>query len=171
MEGYAVLRAAALAGVPAVEVRVLANAIGEPDRERWAIDEALGAARRRPCPRSARSWRVPELPAPLPPGERTVGQVIAETIRAYGANFWRVLPLGLPIAIVDQLSVHQAAGAQMYVYWAATPLFVLAYVRACTIVHGGEPTGTALTRRRSSSTCRSRRCARSSSCRGSRGSP
>ena len=29
MEGYAVLRAAALAGVPALEVRVLANAIGE----------------------------------------------------------------------------------------------------------------------------------------------
>lgn len=88
---------------------------------------------------------MPELPAPLPPGERTVGQVIAETIRAYGANFWRVLPLGLPIAIVDQLSVHQAAGAQMYIYWAATPLFVLAYVRACTIMHGAKPTGTALT--------------------------
>ena len=35
MEGYAVLRAAALAGVPAVEVRVLANAIAEPDRARW----------------------------------------------------------------------------------------------------------------------------------------
>jgi futalosine hydrolase len=41
MEGYGVLRAAALAGVPAVEVRVLANAIGEPDRARWAIDDAL----------------------------------------------------------------------------------------------------------------------------------
>jgi futalosine hydrolase len=40
MEGYAVLRAAALAGVPAIEVRVLANAIGEPDRRRWRFDEA-----------------------------------------------------------------------------------------------------------------------------------
>jgi nucleoside phosphorylase len=40
MEGYAVLRAAALAGVPAVEVRVLANAIGEPDRSRWRFDDA-----------------------------------------------------------------------------------------------------------------------------------
>jgi nucleoside phosphorylase len=40
MEGYAVLRAAALAGVPAVEVRVLANAIGEPDRALWRLDEA-----------------------------------------------------------------------------------------------------------------------------------
>ena len=40
MEGYAVLRAAALAGVPAVEVRVLSNAIGEPDRSKWRFEEA-----------------------------------------------------------------------------------------------------------------------------------
>jgi futalosine hydrolase len=43
MEGYAVLRACALAGVPAVEVRVLANAVGEPDRTRWRLDEARDA--------------------------------------------------------------------------------------------------------------------------------
>lgn len=41
MEGYAVLRAAALADVPAVEVRVVSNAVGEPDRSRWRIDDAL----------------------------------------------------------------------------------------------------------------------------------
>jgi nucleoside phosphorylase len=40
MEGYAVLRAAALAGVPAVEVRVLANEIGEADRGRWRFADA-----------------------------------------------------------------------------------------------------------------------------------
>lgn len=40
MEGYAVLRAAALAGVPAVEVRVLSNAVGEPDRATWRMSEA-----------------------------------------------------------------------------------------------------------------------------------
>ena len=40
MEGYAGLRAAALVGVPAIEVRVLANAIGEPDRRLWRFDEA-----------------------------------------------------------------------------------------------------------------------------------
>ena len=40
MEGYAVLRAAALAGVPAVEVRVVSNAVGEPDRARWRVEEA-----------------------------------------------------------------------------------------------------------------------------------
>jgi nucleoside phosphorylase len=43
MEGYAVLRAAALAGVPAVEVRVLSNAIAEPDRAKWRFAEATDA--------------------------------------------------------------------------------------------------------------------------------
>jgi len=41
MEGYAVLRAAALAGVPAVEVRVVSNAVGEPDRASWRLEDAL----------------------------------------------------------------------------------------------------------------------------------
>jgi hypothetical protein len=38
-----VLRAAELAGVPAVEVRAVSNDIDEPDRARWRFDEALGA--------------------------------------------------------------------------------------------------------------------------------
>ena len=43
MEGFAVLRAAELAGVPAVEVRAIANEIDEPDRTRWRFAEALAA--------------------------------------------------------------------------------------------------------------------------------
>ncbi len=43
MEGYAVLRAAALAGVPAVEVRVLSNAVGEADRAKWRFADAKDA--------------------------------------------------------------------------------------------------------------------------------
>jgi futalosine hydrolase len=43
MEGFAVLRAAELAGVPAVEVRAVSNEIDEPDRSRWRFDEALAA--------------------------------------------------------------------------------------------------------------------------------
>jgi nucleoside phosphorylase len=37
MEGFAVLRAAALAGIPAIEVRTIANEIEETDRARWNI--------------------------------------------------------------------------------------------------------------------------------------
>jgi nucleoside phosphorylase len=40
MEGYAVLRAAALAAVPAVEVRVLANAVAAEDRAKWRLADA-----------------------------------------------------------------------------------------------------------------------------------
>lgn len=87
---------------------------------------------------------MPELPAPLPPEKRTVGQLVAETIRAYGANFWRTLPLGLVLALVDQLSVRQSSGMQMLVYWAATPLFVAAYVWACRLLHDVRPTRTAV---------------------------
>jgi futalosine hydrolase len=43
MEGFAVLRACELAGVPAVEVRVVANEIEEPDRALWRFDDAFAA--------------------------------------------------------------------------------------------------------------------------------
>jgi len=41
MEGFAVLRACELAGVPAVEVRVVSNEIGEPDRALWRFEDAF----------------------------------------------------------------------------------------------------------------------------------
>jgi len=37
------LRAAQLAGVPALEVRAVSNEIDEPDRARWRFDDALAA--------------------------------------------------------------------------------------------------------------------------------
>ena len=40
-EGFAVLRACALAGVPAIEVRAISNEITEGDRARWRIGRAL----------------------------------------------------------------------------------------------------------------------------------
>lgn len=83
--------------------------------------------------------RTRELPPPLPPGERTVGQVIAETIRAYGDRFWRMLPLGIPVAVVDQLSVREHPGIQMLVWWVATPLFVAAYLYACSLLLETRP--------------------------------
>ena len=43
MEGFAVLRACALAGVPAVELRALSNELGEEDRSRWDVPLALEA--------------------------------------------------------------------------------------------------------------------------------
>jgi hypothetical protein len=87
---------------------------------------------------------VPDLPAPLPPGERTVGQLVAESIRAYGNRFWAILPLGIPLALVDQLSVRQPSVVQIVIYLAATPLFVAAYLRACRLLLDAQVTRTAV---------------------------
>ncbi|HSG13374.1 MAG TPA: hypothetical protein VLA22_05850 [Gaiellaceae bacterium] len=43
MEGFAVLRACELAGVPAVELRAVSNELGETDRARWMIPQAIEA--------------------------------------------------------------------------------------------------------------------------------
>jgi futalosine hydrolase len=43
MEGFGVLRACALAGVPAVEVRAISNAPDEADRAAWRFDDAFAA--------------------------------------------------------------------------------------------------------------------------------
>ena len=81
MEGFAVLRACELAGVPALELRAVVNEIAEPDRALWRFDDGLALlARRRAA--AARGARCLTCRPPLPPAERTVGQLIAETIRA-----------------------------------------------------------------------------------------
>jgi hypothetical protein len=74
-------------------------------------------------------------PAALPPEQRTVGQIVAESIRFYGARFWAVLPLGLALVGVDLASRHRSVGAQTLILWAFAPLFSAAYVRACALVH------------------------------------
>lgn len=43
MEGFGVLRAAALAGVPAVELRAISNRVDVADRSKWQFREALAA--------------------------------------------------------------------------------------------------------------------------------
>jgi|SRR5215831_1986695 len=41
-----------------------------------------------------------QLPPPLPPETRTVGQLVAESIRLYGARFWPSLALGIGPALL-----------------------------------------------------------------------
>ena len=43
MEGFGVLRACELLGVPAVELRAISNSPDEADRARWRFDEAFAA--------------------------------------------------------------------------------------------------------------------------------
>ena len=46
----------------------------------------------------------PPLPPPLPPESRTVGQLVAETIGFYQRHFFQVLPLGISVAALTQLT-------------------------------------------------------------------
>ena len=84
---------------------------------------------------------MPEArPAALPPAERTVGQLVAESIRLYGSRFWVVLPLGIPFVAVDVLGIGQDVNVQTVILWVCSPLFCLAIVRASSIVTGARPT-------------------------------
>ena len=74
------------------------------------------------------------LPPPLPPAERTVGQVVAEAIRLYGARWAPALLLGLPIALVDQASEGRSLGVQTLILWAGAPLVTAAFVGAVALV-------------------------------------
>jgi hypothetical protein len=46
------------------------------------------------------------LPPPLPPETRTVGQLVAESIRLYGRRFWLALPLGSSVAVLEQVLIE-----------------------------------------------------------------
>jgi hypothetical protein len=46
------------------------------------------------------------LPPPLPPETRTVGQLVAESIRLYGRRFWLALPLGTSVAVLEQVLIE-----------------------------------------------------------------
>ena len=83
-------------------------------------------------------------PAALPPGQRTVGQLIAESIRLYGARFWATIPLGLPFVALDVASFGHPVGVQTLLLWAFGPLLTAAYVYACTLTAAERPTWRAL---------------------------
>lgn len=83
----------------------------------------------------SRAPRKEPLPAPLPPLTRTVGQVIAETIKLDGSNFWRALPLGFVVAALDLVSTSYAHNfeGRAAVLWAFAPLMAAAYVWGSSI--------------------------------------
>jgi hypothetical protein len=47
-----------------------------------------------------------DLPPPLPPETRTIGQLVAEAIRLYGRRFWYALPLGASVAVLEQVLIE-----------------------------------------------------------------
>jgi hypothetical protein len=80
-----------------------------------------------------------DLPAPLPPETRTVGQVVAEAIRLYGRRLWPSLPIGLPLAVTDTLAIATTTAEKIAILVVATPAFTLAYAWACAIAADVRP--------------------------------
>jgi hypothetical protein len=78
-------------------------------------------------------------PAALPPGQRTIGQLVAESIRLYGSRFWAVIPLGVPLAAEHASTIGQSTAVQTLLLWAFGPLWTAAYVYACTLTSAERP--------------------------------
>ena len=77
------------------------------------------------------------LPPPLPPARRTVGQLVGEAIRAYGARFWEGLVLGIPVVLANALVWRRSADDLGLVLLLPTALLIsFSYVLAVGRVNG-----------------------------------
>jgi hypothetical protein len=75
-----------------------------------------------------------ELPPPLPPETRTVGQLVAESVRLYGARFWVSLALGFgPAAVALMLVELPNVLVWTLVPTLGTAIWTLAYIGACRV--------------------------------------
>ena len=80
------------------------------------------------------------LPPPLPPETRTVGQLVAETVRFYGSRFWPSLALGIPPAIlVVAVAPLTRLERLVLVVTAGSLLITASYVAAFALVAGRRP--------------------------------
>ena len=83
-----------------------------------------------------------QLPPPLPPATRTVGQVVAEAIRLYGRRFRVALPLGLPVAVADLLAAGGTTAEKILILLLGTPVFTLAFAWASALAGDVRPART-----------------------------
>jgi len=76
-----------------------------------------------------------QLPPPLPPETRTVGQLVAESIRLYGARFWPSLALGIGPALIGVAAAELNGVARVVVVIGVGPLVLAAsYAGAVALV-------------------------------------
>ena len=81
------------------------------------------------------------LPPPLPPETRTVGQLVAESIRLYGKRFWAALALGVGPAVVGITLAELPDAAQLAVSLSVGPaVLTSSYIGATVIATGVRPT-------------------------------
>jgi hypothetical protein len=80
-----------------------------------------------------------QLPPPLPPETRTVGQLVAEALRLYGGRFWPSLALGIGPALL-LVAAAELNGVDRYIVVLGVGPFVLAasYAGAVALVRPVE---------------------------------
>jgi hypothetical protein len=90
------------------------------------------------------------VPPPLPPAERTAGQLVGEAMRLYGRRFWLGLLLGVPptlagigLAAASDAGASRVAGLTLAVA-AGAPALSVSYVGASLIASGARPKGRTL---------------------------
>jgi len=76
----------------------------------------------------------------ISPADRTVGQLVADTIRFYGSHFLPSLALGLVVAVFNQVAIGSGRDAQGTLLILASPFFTLGYIGACLLVLGRRTT-------------------------------
>jgi hypothetical protein len=75
------------------------------------------------------------LPPPLPPEERTVGQLVGEAIRLYGSRFWSSLWLGVPVVLVNAIAWGSSSGDRRLILAPVSAVLLpISYVAASAIV-------------------------------------
>src|SRR6059058_2212652 len=101
------------------------------------------AKKGRPKERKPREQKP--LPPPLPPQTRTVGQLVAESIRLYGRRFWPSLALGIGPGATTiaayEVGWQPALAAVVAAYLGLT---TASYIGACAIASGTRPARTAV---------------------------
>jgi hypothetical protein len=98
-------------------------------------------------PKPKKRKRTHQLPPPLPPGRRTIGQLVAETIRFYGKHFWRSLVLGIGPAAITVAGYYTGFHpwlAAVVVGWVL--IASASFVGACLLVSGARPPARILVR-------------------------
>lgn len=79
-------------------------------------------------------------PAALPPAERTIGQLVAESIQFYGAHFWACLVLGVaPAAVAVVFANVPRTYALVLAPTVSGALISASFVRASTLVLEAAP--------------------------------
>lgn len=84
-------------------------------------------------------------PVALPPAERTVGQLVGETVRFYEDHFWGAIVIGVPSAVLASVGAHVSRGVALVLAPTAfAALLSASFVAAAVLVLDRRPSNARL---------------------------